>query len=151
MSVCTFIAADIPLQEVAPLKEYPIHIDIDNGIIDDGGADGNFYLRLFPDVGDYTDKKYGVSLEWNYTDGRAEQILNYMRDALEKAESIELWHVWLMSYYEYEESPMIKKRTLSIGEMTIQDMKEMDCADIWNKPDKQLPGRPSFYCLKITR
>ncbi|MBR6536658.1 MAG: hypothetical protein IKT67_05610 [Lachnospiraceae bacterium] len=149
MSVCTFIAADIPLQEVAPLKEYPIHID--NGIIDDGGADGNFYLRLFPDVGDYTDKKYGVSLEWNYTDGRAEQILNYMRDALEKAESIELWHVWLMSYYEYEESPMIKKRTLSIGEMTIQDMKEMDCADIWNKPDKQLPGRPSFYCLKITR
>lgn len=151
MSVCTFIAADVPLQEVAPSKEYPIHIDIDNGIIDDGGADDNFYLRRFPDVQDYTDKKYGVSLEWNYTDGRAEQILDYMRDAIEKAESIEFWHVWLMDYYEYEESPVFKKRTTSIGELTIRDIYELDSAEIWNGSDKQLPSRPSFYCLKITR
>ena len=35
MSVCKFIAADISLKEVAPSKEYPLHIDLDNGIIDD--------------------------------------------------------------------------------------------------------------------
>lgn len=151
MSVCTFIAADTPLQEVAPSKDYPVHIDIDNGIIDDGGADDNFFLFSFRDVQDYTDKKYGVYLEWYYTDGRAEQILKYIRAALEKTESVELWHVWLMDYYEYEDSPVIKKRTISIGEMTIQDIKEMDSADIWNKPDKQLPNRPSFYKLLIMR
>ena len=151
MSVCTFIAADIPLQEVAPSKDYPIHIDVDRGIIDDGGADDNFFLFSFPDVQDYTNKKYGVYLEWYYTDGRAEQILNYMRDALKEAESIELWRVWLMDYYEYEDTPVIHKWTISIKGMTIQDIKEIDNADIWNKPDKQLPSRPSFYRLIITR
>ena len=151
MSICTFIAADIPLQDVAPSKDYPVYIDVDNGIFDDGGADDNFFLFSFRDVQDYTDKKYCVYLEWYYTDGRAEQVLKYIGAALEKTESVELWHVWLMDYYEYEDSPVIKKRTISIGEMTIQDIKEMDNADIWNKPDKQLPNRPSFYCLKINR
>lgn len=32
MSVCKFLAADIPLQEVKPLKDYPVHIDIDKEI-----------------------------------------------------------------------------------------------------------------------
>lgn len=100
---------------------------------------------------DYTDKKYGVYLEWNYTDGRAEQILNYMKETLEKTEYIELWKVWLMDYFEYEDSPVIHKRTISVEELTIQDIKEIECADIWNKPDKQIPSRPSYYCLKIVR
>ena len=151
MSVCTFIAADIPLQEVAPSKEYPIHIDIDKGTIDDGGADDNYYLFSFRDVQDYTDKKYGVYLEWNYTDGRAEQILDYMRTVLKEVEQIEFWKIWRMDYYEYEDSPVIHKRMISIEEMTIQDMKEIENADIWNKPDKYLPSRPSFYRLIITR
>ena len=151
MSVCKFIAADIPLQEMAPSKEYPIHIDIDKGTIDDGGADDNFFLFAFSDVQDYTDKKHGVYLEWNYTDGRAEQILKYIRKALEETEQVEFWHVWLMDYYEYEDSPVIHKRTISIKEMTIQDIKEIDSAEIWNKPDKQIPSRPSFYGLVITR
>ena len=151
MSVCIFLAADIPLQEMSPSKEYPVHIDLDKGTIDDGGADDNFFLFAFPDVQDYTDKKYGVYLEWNYTDGRAEQILNYVKTVLEEAEQIEFWHVWLMDYYEYEDSPVIHKRTISIKEMTIQDIKEIDSAEIWNCPDKQIPSRPSFYCLRITR
>jgi len=52
MSVCIFIAADIPLQEMAPSKKYPIHIDLDMGTVEDGGADDNFYLFSFPDVQD---------------------------------------------------------------------------------------------------
>lgn len=151
MSVCKFIAADIPLQEVEPSKEYPLHIDLDKGIIDDGGADDNFFLLPFQDVQDYSDKKYGVYLEWDYTDGRAEQILKYIREALEETDQVEFWHVWLMDCYEYEDSPVIHKQTISIKKMTIQDIYELDKADIWNGPDKQIPSRPSFYCLKITR
>ena len=131
MSVCTFIASDSPLREVAPK------------------ADDNFYLLSFENVSDYTNRDYGVYLEWNYTEERAEQIIKYLRDALKETGSVELWHVWLMDYYEYEDSPVIHKRTISIDEMTIQDIKEIDDADIWNKPDKQIPSRPSFYCLKI--
>ena len=33
MSVCKFKAADIPLPEVKPPKEYPVHIDTDKGIV----------------------------------------------------------------------------------------------------------------------
>ena len=151
MSVCTFIASNYPLKEVVLEKEYPIAINLDNGTIDDGGADDNFCLFSFPDVKDYTDKKYGVCLEWRYTDGRAEKILKYIREALKETESVELWHVWLMDYYEYEDSPVIHRRKLSINEMTVKDIYKLDHADIWNSPDKNIPSRPSFYRLIITR
>jgi len=151
MSVCIFIAADIPLQEMAPSKKYPIHIDLDMGTVEDGGADDNFYLFSYPDLKDYTEKKYGVYLEWRYTEGRAKQILKYIREVLKETEQVEFWHVWLMDYYEYEDSPVIHKRKLSINEMTIQDIYELDHADIWNSPDKNIPSRPSFYRLIITR
>lgn len=149
MSVCTFLASDYPLPEVMPIQEYPLNINLDDGTIYDGGADDNFYLHTFEDVQDYTDRKYGVWLEWNYTDGRAEQILKYIKDILKNTASIELWHVWLMDYYEYEDSPVIQKRTVSISEITANDIKELDNAEIWNGPDKYIPSRPSFYCLKI--
>ncbi len=151
MSVCTFLASDCPLPEVVPTREYPLEINVDTGTIYDGGADDNFFLHSFRDVSDYTDKKYGVWLEWNYTDGRAERILKYIKEILEKVELVELWHVWLMDYFEYEDSPVIKKRTISIREVTIHDIKKLDDADIWNSPDKYIPSRPSFYCLKISR
>ena len=123
MSVCTFIASDYPLPEVAPAQEYPMEINIDTGMISDGGMDDNYYLFPFSDVSDYTNKKYGVYLEWNFTDGRAEQILKYIRDALEKTETVELWHVWLANYYEYEDSPVIHKRTIKMDEMTVRDIR----------------------------
>lgn len=151
MSVCKLIAADIPLQEIKPSKDYPVHIDVDNGMIDDGGADDNFFLHSFSDIGDYTNKKYGVCLEWNCTDGRAERILEYIKENLKKTEEIELWHVWLMDYYEYEDSPVIHKKRVFIEEMTIRDIQEWDSAKIWNQPDKQLPNRPSFYRVVITK
>lgn len=39
MSACIFIASDMPLVEVAPFQKYPLQINLDNGTIDDGGAD----------------------------------------------------------------------------------------------------------------
>ena len=151
MSICTFIAADLPLPEVKPSKEYAMEINIDTGTIYDGGADDNYYLLTFADVSAYTDKKFGVYLEWNYTDGRAERIVEYIKNALHNTEVVELWHVWLMDYYEYDDSPVIHKGTLSFRDLTTQHIKEISCAEIWNKPDKMYPGRTSFYRLVVTR
>jgi len=151
LSVCTFIASDSPLDEAAPQKEYPLVINVDEGTMDDGGADDNFFLHEFEDVQSYADKKYGVFLEWNYTDGRAEEILEYIGSALEQESAIELWHVWLMDYYEYDERPVIHRRTVSFSDMTIDDIKEIDEAKIWNQPDRRNPDRPSFYCLVIEK
>ena len=69
----------------------------------------------------------------------------------EKTELVEMWHVWLMDYYEYEDSPVIKKKFISIEKMTIQDIHELVIADIWNSPDRNISSRPSFYCMVITR
>lgn len=151
MSVCTLIASDMPLPEFAPSREYPVRIYVDQGIIDDGGADDNYRLSAFDNVSDYTDKKYAVSLEWNYTQGRAAQILEYMKTALRKTDRVEFWRVWLTDYYEFENRPYIHRNTVSIDSLTPAHIKEIDSALIWNTPDKQYPQRPSFYCLTITR
>ncbi len=149
MSVCTFIASDIPLEEIAPSKDYPLEIDIDSGTIYDAGADDNYFLHTFKDAEDYTDKKYAVCLEWYYTDGRAKRIIEYIKSALHKTDSIELWHVWLMDYYEFEDRPVIHRRTISVSELSAQHIRDIDSAEIWNRSDKMYPDRPSFYCLTI--
>lgn len=151
MSACRFIASDMPLTEFAPPQNYPLEINIDNGTIFDGGADDNYFLNTFSDVGDYTKKKHGVSLEWQYTDGRAKRIVEYIKSALLNTESVEFWLVWLMDSYEFEDRPFIHKKTISINELNKDHIKEIDDAVIWNTPDLMYPNRPSFYCLTVTR
>ncbi len=152
MSICTFIASDQPLMEVAPLREYPLEINIDDGTIYDGGTDDNYFLYSFADVQDYTDKKYGVYLEWLYAEGRAKQIVEYIKNALRNTTSVELWHVWLTGCYcEYEDSPIIHRQTICVDELSAQHIQEIDAAEVWNTPDRMYPGRPSFYCLEIKR
>ena len=151
MSVCTFLAADYELPTFAPSQDYSFHVNVDDGTIYDGGANDNYFLIEFKEVDLYTDKDYGVYLEWDYTDGRANNILNYIKDALQNTDSVELWHVWLMDYYDFEESPVIFSSTISIDDLTIYDIKEINNAPIFNHPDERYPDRPSFYCLKIVR
>lgn len=148
MSVCTFLAADCRLPEAAPSKEYPIE-RIDNGTIYDGNADDNYFLHQFNDVAFYTDKKYGVCLEWfYYTEGRARQIIEYIKAALQHTDCVEIWHVWLMDYYEYDDRPVFWRNTIHIDNLTADNIQEIDAAEIWNNQDK---NRPSFYCLKVIR
>ena len=149
MSVCTFLASDYPLPEVSPEREYPLFINVDEGTVDDGGADDNFFLRDFPDVGSYTDKTYGVALEWRYTQGRVKRILAYIGDALQNTDVVELWHVWLTDYCEFEDRPFIHRKTVPLGELTAECIRELEDAEIWNTPDRMYPNRPSFYCISI--
>ena len=125
MSVCTFIASDAPLAEAAPVQDYPVEMNIDDGTIYDGGADDNYFLYFFQDVQNYTGRKNGVYLEWYYTEGRAKNIIEYIKNALEN--------------------------TVSIDELTAKHIREIDEAEIWNTPDPMYPDRPSFYCLEIKR
>lgn len=151
MSVCTFLAADTPLPAVQPKQDYPIVINIDDGIIFDGGADDNFFLHPFPDVQTYTDRSYGVWLDWQYTPGRARQIIEYIRHALQYSASIDFWHIWLLGYWEYEERPVIHRRRIALADLTVDDIHTLDTSPIWNAPDKHYPDRPSFYCITVTR
>ena len=150
MSVCTFIASDHPLPAHYPSRDHPLEINLDLGTVCDGDADDNFFLHDFAEVHDYSGRKYGVWLEWRCTYGRTKQIVKYIRDALQHEDSVELWYVWLSNYYEYDDSPVIHSRTISINELTESHIKELDGAEIWNTPDKTYPNRPSFYRWTIT-
>jgi len=151
MSSCTFLASEHPLPTARPSREYPLEINIDTGVVSDGGADDNFFLLPFEDVQTYTDKPYGVALQWHYTPGRAETLLKHIENALQHADTIELWHIWLLGYWEWEERPVIHNRTISFSELTAQHIRDLDESPIWNTPDKQFPLRPSFYRLTIMR
>ncbi|MBR5497037.1 MAG: hypothetical protein IKV76_03545 [Clostridia bacterium] len=151
MSVCLFLASDNKLKTYSPPKEYPLEINLDNGEIYDGGADDNFFLTEFSNGEICTDRKNAVCLEWNYTNGRALQLIRYIKDALKQAESIELWKIWNDYYYEYDESPVVHKKTVTASELSTEDIKSLILSDIFNKPDKLHPNRPSFYCLIVTR
>lgn len=153
MSACCFIASDFPLKEHSPEKDHPISINIEGDAIsvDDGGLDDNYFLNDFPDVSLYTDKKHGVSLEWRYTSGRAKRIIDYVRAALNDTDEVEIWLVWLLGDWEFDERPIIHRKKLSVNDVTEKDIEAIDSADIWRKEDKNYPERPSFYCLTVTR
>lgn len=44
--------------------------------------------------------------------------------------------------------PYIRKRTIRMEELTVDDMKEIINAENWDNKDKY---RPSFYCLALVR
>lgn len=148
MSLYTFLASDSPLPTVKAPAGYPLNINVDTGVIYDGDADDNFSLYKFRDVEMYTGKKYGVWLEWRYTDGRAEKLIQYIRENLNSTDSIELWHVWLTDYYEYDERPVIHKNTVSIDRITVVDIKELVNREVWKNRDS---ARPHHYCIVITK
>ena len=50
---------------------------------------------FYSDCINYTQKKYCSSLNWTYTEKRAEQLIVYIKKHLEKTKEIELWEIWL--------------------------------------------------------
>lgn len=42
-----------------------------------------------------TEKKYISSISWKYTDERALQLIDYIKNHLEMAEDLEFWNIWI--------------------------------------------------------
>ncbi len=149
MSVCIFIAADCPLKPHLPAKEYPLEINVDQGTVFDGDADDNFSLLPFHDYPDCTNLRNAVALEWAYcTEGRAQKIVEYVKEALARTDVVELWRVWRGALDEVEERPMIKTQTVAIADLSTAKIKEIDSAEIWVKAREP---RPTFRCIRVRR
>lgn len=147
MSVCVFLAADCSLPEIGPSKNYPVSFNSDTGKIFDGGADDNFSLISFGEAYLYCDKKYAVSIELQqFTAGRAARIIDYIKTALAQTESVEIWNVWLLEYWDYDDRPYISKKTIHIGELTAENIEIIYNASNLGMKDR---NHPVFYCLKI--
>ena len=147
MSVCIFIAADCELQ-VKLFSSDDHFIEINEGTVFDGDKDDEYELYEFRDVASYSELHNGVELLWNYwTPGRAREIIEYIKTALEKCDAVELGKVWLMDYYDYDERPYYQRREISISELTSDDIKSITEADVWGKGEM----RPVYYSLRVHR
>ncbi len=149
ISTCIFIAADRPLAKHRPKEEFRLSIDVDQGIVDDGGAEDGYFLHEFCDVDLYCDKQYGVELEMHqYTAERADRIIAYIRNVLETSVSVEVWNIWLLGYWEYEDRPHIHKKIIPIDELKAEHIKELYHAENWNNGDID---RPWFHGIEIVK
>lgn len=86
----------------------------------------------------YTEKLYRVYLAWDYTKGRAEKVIQYIREHLEHTSEIEIWHVWVGDGV----LPKIRNCTIALDEFTSDDLKELSDLEVWQKPI-------THYCFTI--
>ena len=114
--------------------------DTDAGTVDDGDFDDDFNILELDAAADdvYTEKKYRAYLEWRCTKGRAQKVIDYIREQLAHTGEIELWNIWM----GIEDRPRIRKRTLSIDELTPDGVIELEATDVLSEP-------PTQYCLVI--
>ena len=144
MSVLTYIASDYHLPEKRYPADLKVNFNLDTGVIDDGGRDDSFELIPCMDYdGVFTEKKYAVALEWHYyTEGRAGQVIQMIRENLRHTNEVEFWHLWMDGC----EKPLVCSRTLSIDELTPKDIKELLSNDV----TKEFHEIPIQYRLVIT-
>lgn len=81
--------------EVILYSDRDVEINTETREINDGDFDDDFALYPAEGLSDiYTEKKYAVYLDWTrYTEGRAKKIINYIRENLEHADEVEIWHI----------------------------------------------------------
>lgn len=97
MSYFTYIASDYPLPKVGrPDREITIEFNTETGLVFDGDYEDDFALYPAEGLSDVrTEKKYAVYLEWNYyTEGRAKNIIAYIKENLKHTDEVELWRIW---------------------------------------------------------
>ena len=119
-----------------------ITIDTDSNTVDDGGLDDDFsILELDHTTEDiFTQKQFRVLIEWNYSRGRAERIIAFIRNHLDQAVDLELWQAWLGD----GANTRIVKYPIRIDELTPEVLKEIASLKVCD-------DAPAHYCFVITK
>ena len=71
-----------------------------------------------------TELHYFSSLEWLYSEQRANRLIKHIRDHLEKANEVEIWHIWLGTGVE-EVKQKVKKHDVRIDELKPIDFENL--------------------------
>ena len=81
--------------------------------------------RFLDDI--YTAKPYCAELFWEYSEERAETVLQYIREQLSVVKELELWFIWLGGLIEEEQGeyrPKLKpSRTRDVEDIDWDDWK----------------------------
>ena len=117
------IASNRPLQEIPYPPGFTIKLDVDNGIVDDGGMDDGFSIFSTEKVLELSSEKlYFAGLQWHYTPSRAKKIIKYLEEQLKTIDEIELWHIWQDMDFGHK----IRKATIPINQLSVDDIQELD-------------------------
>ena len=130
------------------VSDREVVFNIDTGEIDDGALDDDFALLSAEGCDSiYTEKEYAVYLEWNYyTEGRAQRIIDYIKQILRHTDEVEIWRIWMGTH----EHPLIRTTTRSITQLTPQDIQRMEDIPLFSEIEEQY-GLPVQYRLVITK
>ena len=141
MSKIIMFASNQPFKEVPFPQDYAIYIDSKRRTVDDSGGDDSFGISPgngYPEIN--TDMEYFAELSLMiYTPGRAERIIEYLRDHLKTTDEVELWLVWLDNSFDHR----IRKRTIPIDELTADMLREIE-----QLPVREQPQGPRLRCRK---
>lgn len=141
MSSVMLFAADRALKEVQYPPGFTVDFDVDNGIVDDGGMDDGFSIFSKEKVLELSSEKvYFAELQWNYTPGRAQKVIEYLEEQLDGTDEIEVWHVWQDMDFDHR----VRKVTIPVDELSVEDLRELDRLEVWREP-------VTDYCYVVTR
>ena len=82
-----------------------------------------------------TGLQYLSTLEWQYTEQRACQLISYFQEHLQVATEIEVWHIWVD---DAENQPTVSKYSRQINDLVAADLEklfifgEYNCINIKN-------------------
>lgn len=67
----------------------------------------------------YTNKLFIYSVDFRYTESRANQLVEYLKENIKEGQKLELWSIWL------DDKQKIKPIVCNYNEITLYDIKQM--------------------------
>ena len=84
---------------------------------------------------EYSNKQYFSELSWDYTEARAKQLVEYLKEQMNSLDEIEIWSIWL------DEHKSASIKSVHINELSITDLEFLNL----------LKGYETPKCLIIKR
>lgn len=105
-------------------------IDPENGIWKDYEFDDDFSICPMEKSEDMlTQKKYCASLQWNnYTKGRAQRVICYIREILMNTPQVEIWHIWMGAAWP---PPRIRRMQIPVEKLVPEVLERLDAFEVW--------------------
>lgn len=114
--------------DVILYSDRDIEINTDTREVKDGDFDDDFALYPTEGLSDVrTDKKYAVYLEWwRYTEGRAKNIIEYIKENLEHTDEVEIWRIWAGAGEIFN----VHTKNISLASLCPEMIRELDEREI---------------------
>lgn len=144
MSVYMLLSSDFPLEEVPSPPDLVIVLEPGKQRAEYRNAGRGFAVSALPWFPDeiHTEKEYLFNLDIY---GGEEAVAAYLREQLEEAGEIELWHVWLDGSFDHR----VRKVEIGADELTAEDIRELERLEVWR--EDPVAERLVDYCFLLTK